>query len=174
MKMLEIIEYEQSVHLSVLSNEQKQKAKIVIERLNFIENIEGDNVTSKQTNTQKVEISVSENASIAGGIIVADSIKNSFNKVVSSDIPNELKEFLKELSIAVDKMGKELSKDKVDDLADDLEMLINQASQEKPKRKWWAVSIDGLTKAAKNVGKNGQSVLELLGKIVPILDVIST
>lgn len=180
MKMLEIIEQEQSVHLTTLSNDQKLKAKIVIEKLNFFqeqtvfENIEGDKVMKdKRINDNHIEVLVGDNAKIDGNFVVANSIKDSFNKIDSSDISNDLKELLKELSIAVNQMIEKLSEEESNEIKDDLDMLIEQSTQEKPKRKWWSVSVDGLTKAAENIGKVGQPVLDLLGKLLPIIEKIS-
>jgi hypothetical protein len=131
--------------------------------------IQGDYVMGDK----KIEILV-EDATISGDFVVADSIKDSFNKLVSSNAPNELKDLLKDLSIAVGKMIEALPKDEGKRVARALDTLIDEATSEKPQRRWWEVSIEGVTKAAKSVGEIGKPVLELVGKIVPLLARISS
>lgn len=177
MKTLESMEKETNSDDSL--NLKNQMEKLVIENFNlfqdktFIENIQGDKIMS-QDKKDNVEIKFGDNAHISGDFVVAKSIENSFNKVTNSDLTSELKEFLKELSIEVGKMAEHLSQDEAKDVTEDLETLIDKTTCEKPKRKWWSVSIDGLTKAAENLGKIGEPVLELIRKIVPLLVKIST
>lgn len=159
-------------------NLKSQMEKLVIENLNlfqdkaFIENIQGDKVMS-QEKKDNIEIQIGNNANISGNFVVAKTIENSFNKIDSSDLTNDIKELLKQLSTEVTKMTEHLSDEEAKDIADDLETLIDKTTCEKPKRKWWSVSIDGLTKAAENLGKVGEPVLELLSKIAPLLIKIS-
>jgi hypothetical protein len=175
MKVLEIIEQEQS---SYLTSEQagvfvEKFTGILVQQQTHIENIEGDNVMGNTpTDEQKIEVLL-ENATIYGDFAVADSIKNSFNKVATSAASNELKDLIKELTVAVGKMTQEMPKEQAEDAADDLQKLVEQATSEKPKRKWWSVSVDGLTQAAKNVGKIGEPVLAILERLVPILTKVS-
>lgn len=177
-KTLEIIEQENKIDTATISEEQGNMAKLVIETLNlfqdqaFVETIQGDKVV-KQNKGDKIELHIGDGANISGNLVVAKSISNSFNKVDTSDLTHELKELLKELSIEIGKMTEHLSKDEAEEVADDLETLIDKTTCEKPKQKWWSVSINGLTKAAENLGKVGAPVLELIGKIVPLLIKIS-
>jgi hypothetical protein len=176
MKTLESIEKETDSDDS--SAIKKQMEKLVIENLNlfqdktFIENIQGDKIMNQKTG-DKVEVRLGNNAQISGNFVVAKTIENSFNKIDSSDLTNDIKELLKQLSTEVTKMTEHLSDDEAKDIVDDLETLVDKTTCEKPKRKWWSVSIDGLTKAAENLGKVGEPVLELLGKIAPLLIKIS-
>jgi hypothetical protein len=173
-KTLESMEQKEGID----SNIKSQMENLVIENLNlfqdkaFIENIQGDKIMQHKKE-EKIEILFGDNAHISGDFIVAKSIENSFNKVTASDLTNELKELLKELSIEVGKLTEHLPKDEAENIADDLDTLVEKTTCEKPKRKWWSVSIDGLTKAAENLGKVGEPVLELISKIVPLLMKIS-
>ena len=172
MKTLETMDKETS------SEDSVKLRQFVIENLNFfqdkafIENIQGDKIVS-QDNRENIEVRLGNNAHISGDLIVAKSIENSFNKVANSDLENELKDLLKELSIEIGKMMEHLPQDEREEVKDDLETLIDKTTCEKPKRKYWSVSIYGLTKAAENLGKIGAPVLELIGKIVPFLIKIS-
>lgn len=178
-KTLEIIDREKGVTSADLLNLQSQEGKLVIESLNlfqdkaYIETILGDKIMN-QGKQENIEVSIGNNAQFSGDFVVAKSIENSFNKVVSSGLNDELKELLTELSIAVGKAIENLPQDEGQDVAEDLDTLIDQATREKPKRKWWSVSIDGLIKAAEKLGKVGIPIIELISKIVPILEKIST
>ena len=48
-------------------------------------------------------------------------------------------------------------------------MRAEQATKEKPNPKWYNVSIEGLTAAAKNLGEVGKPVVELAGKVLALL-----
>lgn len=178
MKTLEVLDREKGVTSADLLNLRSQAGKLVIESLNlfqdkaYIETVLGDKIMSqgKQENT---EITIGDNAQFFGDFVVAKSIENSFNKVIASELSDELKGLLKELSVAVSRIIEHLPKDEAQDVAEDLDTLINQATREKPKRKWWSVSVDGLSKAAEKLGKIGMPVLEIIGKIVPLLEKIS-
>lgn len=52
-------------------------------------------MNDKQSSEHKIEVLVGQNATFSGDFVVADSIKNSFNKVAAADISHELKELLK-------------------------------------------------------------------------------
>jgi hypothetical protein len=178
-KTLEIIDKEKGVTSADLLNLQSQAGKLVIESLNlfqdkaYIETILGDKIMN-QGKQENVEISIGNNAQFSGDFVIAKSIEKSFNKVVSSGLNDELKELLKELSNAVSKVIENLPQDEAQDVVEDLDTLIDQATREKPKRKWWSVSIDGLSKAAEKLGKIGMPILEIIGKIVPLLEKISS
>ena len=44
-----------------------------------------------------------------------------------------------------------------------------QTVKEKPNKKWYSVSVDGLVAAAQNVGKVGEAVIDSAGKVKTIL-----
>ena len=66
-------------------------------------------------------------------------------------------------------MAKELPKAKAEEAAEDMKVLAEQATKEKPNPKWYNVSIDGLMAAAQNLGNVGDAVIELSGKVRKIL-----
>jgi polyhydroxyalkanoate synthesis regulator phasin len=175
MKVLEIIEQEQAGYLTA---EQagvfvEKFTGILVQQQTHIEKVEGDNIMgNKPTGEQKIEVLL-ENATIYGDFAVAHSIKDSFNKITASAVSNELKELIKELAVAVGKMTQEMPKEQAEDVAEDLKNLVEQATREKPKRKWWSVSVAGLTQAAKNIGKIGEPVMDILERTVPLLIKVS-
>jgi len=129
--------------------------------------VQGDFVRGVKTMTDK-NISIKDSI-VRGNIVVAESIEESFNSIERADIEDDLKEQLKQLIYAVDIMIKELPKEKAEEVAEDMKVLIEQATKEKPNSKWYNVSIEGLIKAAQNVGKIGDTVIELTGKVKKIL-----
>jgi internalin A len=127
-----------------------------------VDYVEGDKKVAKFNQTIKA-------STIHGSVVAAESIKNSFTVIEKSSARDELKDHLKLLTQAVDAMIKDLPKDRAEEAAEDMKMLAEQAVKEKPNPKWYNVSIEGLTAAAQNLGKVGDAVIELTGKIRKIL-----
>ena len=117
----------------------------------------------------KNEINIGDNATVYGDIVAANSIRNSLNKVSLAEVPSELKERLKELTIAIEKMSKSLPKENAQQVARDLETLVAEATSDFPRKEWWQLSVDGLKKAAMNLGEIGKPVLELASLIAAML-----
>jgi hypothetical protein len=80
---------------------------------------------------------------------------------------------LVDLVHAVDYMCKKLPSDISEDVVNDLEALIKETKRKKPRKKWYQLSVEGLVKAAENVGKIGEPVIELAAKIIPMLMTLS-
>jgi hypothetical protein len=78
-------------------------------------------------------------------------------------------ETLKLLGEAVDVMNKVLPKEKAAETTEDFGKLVDEATKPKPNQKWYSVSIEGLIKAAENVGKVGVPVINLLRKVLSLL-----
>ncbi|MCD4811975.1 hypothetical protein K8R14_05285 [bacterium] len=104
-----------------------------------------------------------------GDVVVAEKIKNSFNKADKASVPNDLKDSLKQLAVAVGRMSEALPKDLAKEAARDLETLTTEATSAKPRRQWWELSIEGLKKAAQNVEEIGAPVIKLASAIAAIL-----
>jgi len=104
-----------------------------------------------------------------GDIVVARAIENSFNKTAAANIPDEVKDLLNDLSIAVGKMSEVLPQEEGRRVARSLETLTDEATSENPERRWWEVSVEGLKKAAKDIGEIGKPVLDIVARLVPIL-----
>jgi hypothetical protein len=47
--------------------------------------------------------------------------------------------------------------------------LVDEATKPKPNKKWYSVSIDGLIKAAENLDKLGEPVINLSRKVLSLL-----
>ena len=124
--------------------------------------IEGEKKIAKFTQTIK-------DSTVRGSIVAAESIQDSFNVIKKADIKDELKEQLQLLTQAVETMIKELPEDKAEEVADDMKRLVEEATKPFPNKKWYSVGIDGLTKAAENIGEVGKPVIELAGKVLKLL-----
>lgn len=118
-----------------------------------------------------VKISNSRNITIhqQGNVIVASAIQGSFNKIESATISSELKESLEQLTQAVSIMITELPKEQAEEVVDDLRKLTEEVLKETPNPKWYLVSIDGLTSAARNLGKIGTPVVKLAAQVAGLL-----
>ena len=97
------------------------------------------------------------------------SIKDSYNKITSAKIDTELKETLKQLAEAVAVMAKSLPSEQATEATEDLSKLVDEATKPAPQKKWYSVSIDGLIKAAENVEKVGEPVINLSRKVLSLL-----
>jgi hypothetical protein len=117
----------------------------------------------------QILVKVGDGTVIEGNLVVANSIKDSFNKVATSNSPNELKSLLIDLARAVGKMVGEMPSAKGEEVARDLDSLTSEATSKNPRRRWWELSVEGLTNAAQTVGAIGKPVLEILAKLVPLL-----
>jgi small GTP-binding protein len=107
-----------------------------------------------------------------GNLILGDnnqSIKDSYNKITSAKIDAELKKNLSLLADAVAVMIKSLPAEQATEATDDLSTLVEEATKPAPQKKWYSVSIDGLIKAAENVEKVGEPVINLSRKVLSLL-----
>jgi hypothetical protein len=130
--------------------------------------IHGDYIDKGDKKMTDNNISI-DNSTIHGSVVAAKSIKDSFNTIEKANIKDDLKEQLKQLTQAVDAMIKGLPKDEAEETAEYMKVLAEQAAKEKPNPRWYNVSIDGLIKAAENIGKVGEPVIELSRKVLSLL-----
>lgn len=138
--------------LSAIENEsQRKETGGNVTNIYIGGNVEGSNIISGDNN------------------VVTQNIRNSFNKADSADIQAELKETLKQLAEAVSAMSKSLPEEQAAEVAEDLGKLVDEATKPKPSKKWYSVSIEGLIKAAENLDKLGEPVINLSRKVLSLL-----
>lgn len=87
----------------------------------------------------------------------------------STEIVPELKETMQQLAQALDVMIEKLSTEKATEVAEDFGKLADEVVKPKPNQKWYSVSIDCLIKAAENLDKLGEPVINLSRKILSLL-----
>jgi internalin A len=131
-----------------------------------------------ETIMNKFEVHIGAGAKVDGPIVLGGAIENSFiresfNKATSAEISDQLKETLQLLVQAVDTMSKSLSDELAQEAAGDLDTLVQEAAKKSPRPRWYQLSAEGLSKAAESVGKVGQPVIELAGKVVSLLMVMN-
>jgi internalin A len=132
--------------------------------------VQGDYVAGGKTMADK-NISIN-NSTVHGSVVAAERIKDSFNIIEKADIKDDLKEQLKQLTQAVEAMIKEMPKEKpeqAEKVGVYMQRLSEEATKEKPDSEWYSVSINGLIAAAQNLGKVGDAVIGLAGKVKTIL-----
>ena len=66
-------------------------------------------------------------------------------------------------------MVKSIPMEQAAEVTDDLSKLVDEATKPKPNKKWYSVSIEGLIKAAENVEKAGEPVINLSRKVLSLL-----
>jgi signal peptidase I len=113
-------------------------------------------------------------AKINGDFILANKINDSFNKIKTSNHPNEIKDLINELVNEVNHIVKALSKNKADQIVNDLQMLTNEVTNPSPRKKWWELSVEGIKEAAASVGEIGNNTISILNKLLPFLNSISS
>jgi len=127
---------------------------------------EVEEIMAKQKRSASGGINIGDNFS---GTIVTGKVKNSFNKIESAGVSDELKDILKQLVQATETMKKSMPEGQATEVSDDLEKLVEEATKESPRQKWYSVSIDGLIKAAENLDKLGEPVIRLSRKVLSLL-----
>jgi internalin A len=109
---------------------------------------------------------------LSGNVISGDNnqiIQDSYNKIKYADIAPELKETMKQLAEAVNAMIQKLPAEQAAEAAEDFGKLADEAVKSKPNQKWYSVSIEGLIKAAENLDKLGEPVINLSRKVLSLL-----
>lgn len=115
------------------------------------------------------QININVGGNVDSNVIIGnryvDLIQDNFNTINRSIIQSELKELVKQLNTAVIDIIQILPRDLAEETADDMNRLVKEIVKAKPNSKWYNVSIEGLIYTAQNVGKTGEPVIELAGKI---------
>jgi len=131
--------------------------------------MEDNDVEEDNNSTAKTEVRLGDGTTVYGNVVIASSVRDSFNKVTSAEIPTELKDLLLELSKNVAKMSAVISEESAEQVVRDLEILTAEATSTAPRKQWLELSVEGLKKAAENVGAIGEPVLKLVALILPLL-----
>ncbi|WP_395733765.1 COR domain-containing protein [Prosthecobacter sp.] len=99
---------------------------------------------------------------------IGQSLTNCTN-IIQQQQQGELKTLLEELEKDVQTLISRLPEDQKEETAGNLELLVKAATSEKPNRKWYSVSSDGLLEASKYVKDftgNISGTLTHLGKLL--------
>jgi hypothetical protein len=104
-----------------------------------------------------------------GDVVIAEKIKNSFNKAERLEGHDELKTNLQDLVSYVGKMCEAMPQNKAEEIARDLETFTTEVTSETPRRQWWELSLEGLKTAAKTVGEIGIPVIKTATALAALL-----
>ena len=132
---------------------------------------EGGNILDNKQKSISFD-GVSGNISISAPITIADNIENSFNQLSKADMRDDIKSLLEELLVKISEVNKVVppeSFDEAQEMARSAEDLVREATSEKPRKKWYELSIEGLKEAAVSIGSIADPVLSVVGKIATIL-----
>lgn len=160
------------------TNTEERINRAIDEHINSVIHITGSNVNigpSKQEvkNMSGTNVQVGDGNVFHGDFITANKIKDSFKTVEMSNKSEDVKKLLKNLTAEVGKMCEGLPEEKAEQVADDLQTLTKEATKEKPRKKWWELSVEGIKEAAESVGEIGKTTLLLLTDLVPFLENMS-
>ena len=112
---------------------------------------------------------IGDNATFSGDFAIGAKIQSSFNKAGGAASPEELKTLLQQLAEQVAKVAEKLAEEDAAEVADDLERFTDEATKDNPKRKWWALSAEGIREAAESVGTAGTTAISVLEKVRGLL-----
>jgi len=126
-------------------------------------------IKAEVMNMSQISVTLGNDVVIKGDFVVANKIKDSFNKVDSSNVQEDLKEILKNLTTTVGQLTEQLPKEQAEQVVNDLQVIMNEATSSKPRRRWWELSVEGIKEAALTVGIIGKPVLTCLEKLIPLL-----
>lgn len=132
---------------------------------------EGGNIVNNKQKSISFD-GVGGNISISAPITIADNIENSFNQLAKADMKDDIKSLLEELLVKISEVNKIVSLENSEvaqEMARSAEDLVREATSEKPRKKWYELSIEGLKEAAESIGSIADPVLSVVGKIAMIL-----
>ena len=120
--------------------------------------------TSKHDNSVSIQ-----NSSIGGNVFSNSPIQNSFNTVTQSAAEPNLKAELKRLCQHVEQMLTQLPEEKKQEVVQDLDSFVKEATKEAPRRKWYELSAEGLIEAAKSCAGMAAPVTSAVKSILDLL-----
>jgi small GTP-binding protein len=126
----------------------------------------------EETVRQEKVIRIGDEASISAPIVIADTIESSFNTLMESAVDDDIKTLLSQLLREVTAVSKKVPQDKAEEartLVRDTEALTKEVASSKPRHRWYEVSLDGLKQAAFSIGEIAKPVLDIVGRLRPLL-----
>lgn len=95
--------------------------------------------------------------------------QNISQQIIQNDVPDDIKELLESLSAQVTTLTSSMPEEKQQDITRDLQQIITESSEERPKRKWYDVSAEGLLEASQFTkefaGNIGSTILNIGRKL---------
>jgi internalin A len=122
--------------------------------------------TGDKTMEKTTHISVQTNYGQVGEVL------NSCTNIINQQPDGTAKELLEKLCAGVDLIIKALPPENTElkrETADNLKLLVDAATAEKPKRKWYSVSADGLIEASKFAKEFTGNIAGTIGQLGKVL-----
>ncbi len=125
-------------------------------------------IETVETMTEQKTINIGAGATINAPVTIADNIENSFNNLEKGTASSELTELMQTLLKQITEAA-EARPEETKQLAADAETLSKEVTSEKPRRKWYELSVEGIKEAAKALGEVGKPIIETTAKLLPLL-----
>jgi hypothetical protein len=100
----------------------------------------------------KQSVRAGGNISVGGNFVVADAVRESFNSFAQSQAGEDVKELVRRLGDAVVEMSRQLPADKQQEVAQDLNTVVTEASKETPRKTYIKLAGEGLMAMATAAG----------------------
>jgi hypothetical protein len=118
-------------------------------------------------------VTISGNNNNVPDLVVAETIQNSFNRSAASKASDEQKELLATLHQQIVDLSKQLSPDKAQQVAGDLETFTKEVASPSPRKQWYDLSSAGLIEAANTVATMAGPVTTTVKAILSALGLIT-
>jgi hypothetical protein len=129
----------------------------------------GDSSTYVEKQMADKSIKIGAHATIAGPVVIADSIRDSFLAVESAKIDPDVKSLIRDLREQIEEAANSVPAEQASELVDNAAALAKEVSRSNPRREWYELSIAGLKDAAQTLGLIGKPIIETATKLLPIL-----
>jgi diamine N-acetyltransferase len=118
---------------------------------------------------EDLEVTLKNITARHGDSLIEEAIKESLDKVTSTQLPIELKAPLEALGLTVARLCETLPRYESRRVVRSLQRLVDEITAETAKSRVWEVSLDFLGKLAQSQGEEGQAVLDIIASLAPIL-----
>jgi hypothetical protein len=139
------------------------------------ENVETLFGNISQLNVGRVQvtksISFGDNANVSGQVFIADDIIDSFNRVSSSQLDENVKALLESLAQKVSAMESEgADQDEVEGLKRDVKSLNEEITSSKPRKGALMRYLEGIKDGAVTIGAIGAPIIQIANSLKPYLE----
>jgi ABC-type transporter Mla subunit MlaD len=110
-------------------------------------------------------------ARIQGDLTVTGNMENAFNTInnlAETEGKPDLKDRLKDLQAAINKLIPELSKEEAETVARDLRSLTDEVTSSRPRKSIFQATADGLVSAAKSVASMTEPVAKAVKAVIDL------